>query len=262
MFSGTRHILQTITHDPETKRVRSIKPGEKVESMWDGLDRTAKAWTVCPAESPEAVEIPMLTYGYTEADELEDALLFPLEASGALVDNLFRDNPSAMDLFEKGTIDPHKFAEDLDTDDESMGSTEDTDYEEYTDSELDEEALAALSIEDRSSAWMKKEETLALSDDLVATHEEDTMQEAAVTLTDQLKHSGSQNPDYFLPILRNPANAKEIPTLANLGPADLMMAMRTALSSLREYDTSERAMRADFLRHLDREKSKGMEATY
>jgi hypothetical protein len=44
MFSATKNILQTITRDPTTERVRSIQPGEQGVSMWDKLDDTAKAF--------------------------------------------------------------------------------------------------------------------------------------------------------------------------------------------------------------------------
>ncbi|KAH8724248.1 hypothetical protein GQ44DRAFT_727902 [Phaeosphaeriaceae sp. PMI808] len=36
MFSATRHIMQTITREPLTGRVRSIKPDEQVPSLWEG----------------------------------------------------------------------------------------------------------------------------------------------------------------------------------------------------------------------------------
>jgi hypothetical protein len=48
MFSVCAPIFNTITRDKETARVRSIKPGEDVETMWESLDQTAKAWRWSP----------------------------------------------------------------------------------------------------------------------------------------------------------------------------------------------------------------------
>jgi hypothetical protein len=99
---------------------------------------------VNPSVSSEVTEIDTPIYGYTDADEIEDALLFPHEASGEMKDNLFGDNPSAMDDFENGFFNPDAFAEDLDTDEESMDSYDDFDSEdEDIGSDIDIEALAA-----------------------------------------------------------------------------------------------------------------------
>ncbi|KAH4012780.1 hypothetical protein HBI24_176200 [Parastagonospora nodorum] len=125
-FSATRQILQTVTRDPETEHVRSIKPGEEVESMWNGLGRTVEAILV-------------------------DGLLFPQGADGEMVDNLFRNDPSAKKIFEQGgSIDIRKFANDLDMENEPM---DDNEFEMYTDSELDGEQLAALEDDDGDSDW-------------------------------------------------------------------------------------------------------------
>ncbi|KAH3903967.1 hypothetical protein HBI56_234380 [Parastagonospora nodorum] len=149
-FSATRQILQTVTRDPETEHVRSIKPGEEVESMWNGLGRTVEAigWSPTGGETMEGF---LVSYVYIKADELVDGLLFPQGADGEMVDNLFRNDPSAKKIFEQGgSIDIRKFANDLDMENEPM---DDNEFEMYTDSELDGEQLAALEDDDGDSDW-------------------------------------------------------------------------------------------------------------
>jgi hypothetical protein len=289
IFQGVRHILQTLTHDPETKRVRSIKPDEKVTSMWDNIGKTAKAWTVNPSVSSEVTEIDTPIYGYTDADEIEDALLFPHEASGEMKDNLFGDNPSAMDDFENGFFNPDAFAEDLDTDEESMDSYDDFDSEdEDIGSDIDIEALAAqLGLPPKSDGpmepndedgsewtdsemdaeddgdmpnWKKYKKALLSGQAFITKQEQEDTDKACEVLLNQLKRSGSREPDYFIPILRDPEQAKKLPSSVTRDPANLMEALRSALCGMKEYGMSEMAMEADFLRHLDRQKAKGMES--
>lgn len=261
MLTATRSILETITRDPTTERVRSIKPGEDAVSMWDGLDKTAKAYTWSPdllndGEGENWQESFMASYTYTEADEIEDALLFPYEATGEMADNLFRNDPSAMEIFEKESIDIHKFAVDLDTDDEDYGS-EDDDYS----SEMDEEAIQALEPDDGDSEWGSDEE---FSDDdseggtFITAEEHDAIDETIDALAAQMKKMKMREPDYFLPIICNPAAAKGIPDAVKNNPANLMHALRNALRCSQEYDSSPMGIESDFFRHMDRQKSKGM----
>jgi hypothetical protein len=252
MFSATRHILQTVARDPNTEHVRSIKPDEKVESMWDSLGKTSKAFVRDPAGG-EMVEAFAQSYFYTEADKLEDALLFPQEANGDMVDNLFRNDPSAMEIFEKGTIDIRKFADDLDTDEELMGEE---DYEDETDSELDEEELAALEDDDGDSEWGTDDDEASIGGaQFITAEEQDAIDDTINICSAQMKRSSA--PDYFLPILRNPAGARGIPEAVKRDPSNLMHALRNAMRCLKEYDGGDMGMHADFMRHLDRQKSKG-----
>jgi hypothetical protein len=266
MFSATRHILETITRDPITERVRSIKPGEEVASMWDGLDETARSYKWAPNDSADMDEGFQESYAYTEADALEDALLFPLETNGEMADNLFRNDPSAMEVFEKETIDVRRFAADLDTDDESMDSDEDLDSTTGYDSDLAEQArkaLEALEDDDEDSDWEDEE----LSDDndelhnngsnFVTAEEKDAIDRTVDVLSNQMKKSGTREPDYFLPILQNPASATEIPKAIREDPANLMQVLKNALRCQKEYDSSHMGIKADFYRHIDRQKSKG-----
>jgi hypothetical protein len=214
MFSATRHILESITRDPVTERVRSINPDEQVESMWDGLEKTARAYRVNPANSEEMDQGFEASYVYTEADEIEDALLFPLEATGEMADNLFRNDPSAMERFENGTIDVRRFAADLDTDEEP-----DEDFDaDLDDSELDEEALAALEDDDGDSDWGTDEEEFNVGQGFIMLEEQKAVNQTVDMLAAQMKKATTFEPDYFLPIVRNPASATNIPDVVKNDP--------------------------------------------
>jgi hypothetical protein len=256
MFSATRHILETITRDPITERVRSITPGEDVTSLWDGLDKTARSYKWTPNGSADMDEGFQESYAYTQADELEDALLFPLETNGEMADNLFRNDPSAMEIFEKETIDVRKFAADLDTDDESIDSEEDLE-------QLAEQAHQALEDDDGDSDWEddelsdENEELYDRGGDLITAEEQNAIDKTVDILSNQMKMSGTREPDYFLPILHNPASAKGIPKAIKRDAANLMQVLRNALRCQKEYDSSHMGIETDFYRHIDRQKSKG-----
>jgi hypothetical protein len=254
MFSATRHILETITRDPVTGRVRSIKPDEQVESMWDGLDKTARAYSV--SDGVEVGEGFEASYAYTEADEIEDALLFPLEATGQMSDNLFRNELSAMEVFEKETIDINRLADDLDTDESSIGSDGEYNSDQY-DSESEEKALAALEDDDGDSDWATDEEKYDDGAGFVTEEQQNAIDQTVDMLSDQMKKFGSA-PDYLLPVVRDPASAKNIPDIVKNDPEIFMRVLRHALRCTQEYDTSDMGIEADFFRHLDRQKSKGM----
>jgi hypothetical protein len=255
MFSATRQILQTITRDPKTEHVRSIKPGEEVESMWDSLGRTAKAFSWSPS-SGETIEGFSASYIYTEADELEDSLLFPQEADGEMKDNLFRNDPSAMEIFEQGgSFDVRKFANDLDTDDELL---DDDEFKMDTDSDLDEEELAVLEDDDGDSDWGTDDESSIGGTQFITAEEQDAIDDTIDMLSAQMKQSRILEPDYFLPIVRDPTGAKQIPELVKKDAANLMHVMRNAFRCLKEYVSNDMAMRDDFMRHIDRQKSRGI----
>ncbi|KAJ4369485.1 hypothetical protein N0V86_009320 [Didymella sp. IMI 355093] len=245
MFSTAGPILKTLTKDPVTERVRSIKLDEKVESIWDGLDKNARAWSWSPQEGfgKEGFED---SYKYTEADELEDAILFPLEDTGLLPNDLYRHVPSAMEMFETDPVDFRRFAEDLDTDDE-VESSDGTDLGEAED--------------DGDSDWEDQSD----DDDYELVHgselnpgESDSAIEAVDSLIEQFKSMVIKEPDYFIPILRDPESkrAKMLPKAIRKDPVELMGCCRFALRSLQEYDHSDWGMEADFYRHIDRQKSK------
>jgi hypothetical protein len=246
MFSTAGPILKTLTKDPVTERVRSIKPDEKAESIWDGLDKNARAWSWSPQGGfgKEGFED---SYKYTEADELEDAILFPLENTGLLPNDLYRHVPSAMEMFETDPIDFRKFAADLDTDDEfeSSDGTDLGEVEDDGDSDWEDD-----SADDGYELVHDSELTPGESEDAA---------EAVEILIEQFKSMMITGGDYFLPIMRDPESkrAKKLPKSIREDPVELMGCCRFALRCLQEYDHSDRGMEADFYRHIDRQKSKG-----
>jgi hypothetical protein len=263
MFTASSHILQTITRDPTTERVRSIKPNEEAVSMWDRLDTTARAFAWdpnAPNEPEDREEGFMTSYAYTEADEIEDALLFPYEANGDMADNLFRNDPSAMEVFEKETIDVRKFVNDVDTDEEEGEFDEEFDSEEDYDFEMDDEALDALEDDDGNSEWDTDEESNfgGAANTFITAEEHDAIDQTVDELAADMKKVKMREPDYFLPVVQNAPGARKIPELVKKDPSNLMHACRNALRCLKEYDRSRMGIESDFFRHLDRQKSKGM----
>ncbi|KAF2995552.1 hypothetical protein E8E13_003449 [Curvularia kusanoi] len=252
MFNQAAPILKTLYKEPESDRVRSIKPGEEVESIWHGLDTSAQAWSWSPNDGfKEAKKGFEESYKYTEADELEDAILFPYEkVPGLLPNDLYRNVPSAMEMFETDPIDLRRFAGDLDTDEE-VESSDGTDLGEVED--------------DDDSDWEDKSD-----DDYEYTKGDEAKGQdppeffhAIDILTDQFKSTFGPK-DYFLPILRDPKSkrAKAIPKAIRTNPADLMGVCRFALRCQQQYDHSHKGMEADFLRHIDRQKSKAFKQSF
>lgn len=245
MFSTAGPILKTLTKDPVTERVRSIKPDEKAESIWDSLDENARAWSWSPHDgfSKEGFED---SYKYTEADELEDAILFPLEDTGYLKNDLYHHVPNAMEMFEKEPLDLRRFAADLDTDDE----VDESEGEDLGEAENDSNSDWEDETDDDSEHDLESK---------LRPGESDDADKANQILSAQFAFSNRREPDYFLPLLRNPqsSRAKLLPRSVRTKPEELMWACRFAMRSQQEYDTSSRGMEADFFRHIDRQKSKG-----
>jgi hypothetical protein len=249
MFSVTAPILKTITKDPKTERVRTIKPGEEDKSIWANLSTTARAvqWSPKTGEAMEGLDD---SYKWTEADEMEDAILFPEEATGQMKDNLFRENPSVMDMFDQRPMfNLRKFAKDADTGDEYS-----------TDSELD-----ALDTDDGDEDWEDESSEMDSEFDdkitFITKEEEGDAEKAIEVLSKQFKSkifSSWQENDYFLPILRDPKLATQIPKSIRLNASELMGSLRFAMMSQKIYSSDHDDLHDDFMRHLDREKSKSM----
>jgi hypothetical protein len=249
MFSVSAPILKTIIKDPKTERVRTIKPGEEDKSIWANLSTTARAvqWSPTTGEALEGLDD---SYKWTEADEIEDAILFPEELTGQMKDNLFKESPSVMDMFErKPMFNLRKFAKDADTGDEYS-----------TDSELD-----ALDTDDGDEEWEDDPSEMDSEDDdkldFIPKEEAGNAEKAIEVLSKQFKNmmfSPTQENDYFLPILRNPKLATRIPKSIRMHPADFMGSLRFAMMSQKIYSSDHEDLHEDFMRHLDREKSKGV----
>lgn len=251
MFVATRHILETITRDPDTERVRSIKPDEKVESMWDTLAESSTNFALSSNLGTEVAQGFEASYTYTEADSLEDAILFPKEEDGSATNNVFQHDRNAMEIFESGALDIRQFANDPDTDEDMFDS--DLDDEE----ELSDGQLEALGDDDGDSDWGTEPSDDDDGTEWVLEEENKDMNNAVDILANSFNQFIIRQPDYFLSVLRDPKQAKHIPESVRKQPAILMQVARSALRRQKTYDSSFASIEADFYRHIDRQKSKG-----
>ncbi|KAF2638583.1 hypothetical protein P280DRAFT_471187 [Massarina eburnea CBS 473.64] len=264
MFSQCKAIFKTICEDKETKRTRTIQPGEDIESKWDSLHRTAHAWHFVPDDSNPGQEkrVDGLEHDhkYTDADEIEDSILFPEEGTGEMGDNLFRENPSVMEMWERNyTLNLRRFAEDLDTDDEISSEDDSEDDPNHSDSPS---PLQSTNVDDGDEWDTESDEADEAdedSDDIAYGPQED-VDDAIDALCERFKRTtmmNKSNPDYFLSVLRAPESAASwIPRSVLSNSRDLMSTMRVAMKRNKEYDISSAGIEADFMRHIDREKSK------
>jgi hypothetical protein len=123
-YRPAAHVLKTITREEKTHRVRDIKPGEVVESIWDQM-------TSPPAQSTSSDTNNKLPPGahhyllYNESDALEDAVLFPEESQKAEDAMIPHQSAHAVHAFENEGPSIVKFIFDLDTDDEVDGEADD-----------------------------------------------------------------------------------------------------------------------------------------
>lgn len=242
-FKLAEPILKTLTKDPVTERVRSIRPGEEVGTLWAEIkpDHPVLQWS---PDTGEASPQPMPTFKYTEADEIEDVYLFPEEVAGTLKNNLFKKNLNAMEKFEsRPPIDIRRFAEDLDTDDSLEEGDEDMDDEwESTDTSEDEDNMELYELKPTSVPHNDVHKAIDIL--------EKKFRAASMNMF--------QKPDYFIPLLkdRNAGWASQLPVSVRNSPEDLMGSIRFSLMDQKEYDPSHNSLEKDFFRHIDREKSK------
>lgn len=88
MYTNKEKFLRSITREEDTQRVRSIKPGEKVESMWDVVTNPSNKYAVWDEKGNQEIHDSGSHDGpsnqfYSEADAAEDMVLFPDELVSA-----------------------------------------------------------------------------------------------------------------------------------------------------------------------------------
>ena len=147
-----------------------------------------------------------------------------------------------------------RWAKDADTDDDTS-SEEDSDGD-ASDLENDDEHEHYDAEED--SDWEDEQEGLSWKTSTYVPKElQEAGNKAIEFLANQFRSSIIRGPDYFVPIVVNPASAWQIPSIIRNSPPDLMATLRHALMHQREYGSTHDAMEEDFFRYMDREKSKG-----
>ncbi|KAK7962471.1 MFS allantoate transporter [Apiospora aurea] len=88
MYMNKERFLRSITREEDTQRVRSIKPGEEVKSMWDVATDPSNKYFVWDEKGQQEIHDSGSHGGpsnqfYSEADAAEDAVLFPDELVSA-----------------------------------------------------------------------------------------------------------------------------------------------------------------------------------
>ncbi|KAG5296501.1 hypothetical protein I7I50_09691 [Histoplasma capsulatum G186AR] len=138
ILGASAPYLKTVTRDPETHRIRDIKPGEQVESVCDVYEREDTIFRFRTSKGKLGTGLPNQVK-YNEADALEDSILFSEELTGKTTSNRLKTIRNKLTDFEQGRIKNYatRFAYDLDTDDE-YNSEEFNSDEYYSDVEEDE----------------------------------------------------------------------------------------------------------------------------
>ncbi|KAI1347590.1 hypothetical protein F5Y01DRAFT_240286 [Xylaria sp. FL0043] len=110
MYNHQEHFLRTLTRNEETKRVRLIKPGEQVKSLWDEVRDPENRFIITDAtnkktrifQSDESPNMPLHTF-YNEADIAEDAILFPDELVSPNRNMPFKEVSNAVTRLQDGS---------------------------------------------------------------------------------------------------------------------------------------------------------------
>ncbi|KAF9777318.1 hypothetical protein IL306_004449 [Fusarium sp. DS 682] len=110
MYIHMEPLLRSLHRNNKTMRTRQIKPGEKVDSLWDTIvdersefrlfDITGKKVTM--RKDSELAESPYMFYN--EANEVEDAILFPDELTSNKKSVAFREIRNGVANIEDGIL--------------------------------------------------------------------------------------------------------------------------------------------------------------
>lgn len=184
LYNPAKHILQTIYSDEEDLRTRDIPPGQedKFVSVWGRLHSSAtqmKYWDI-DFEGETARdrddEAPS-EWKYTEADRLEDAVLFPWDRP-SLPDNPKGKTAEAEPALTHGKVHTDKlmpnferFVHDLDTDEElsDLDSNERTESDE---SFTEDEEGTENDMDDPSSESAPQRELSEVEREFIASHDD------------------------------------------------------------------------------------------
>jgi hypothetical protein len=123
IYRPASHVLKTITREEKTHRVRDIKPGEVVESIWDQITNP-QAEFMFTSTNNELQPVAHHHLLYNESDALEDAVLFPEGSQKAENAMIPHQSTQAMHAFEHEGPSIVKYIFDLDTDDEVDGEAD------------------------------------------------------------------------------------------------------------------------------------------
>ncbi|KAL8694630.1 MAG: hypothetical protein Q9218_000725 [Villophora microphyllina] len=132
MSNAQRPILETLTREMATIRVRDINPGEMVHSVWDDVMHSQ-----CVPLNMEKQCISDESWGkgylYNEADAAEDSVLFPNEMLAEATKFVHKGGDSAIDDYLRRGPDWDRFIMNLETDEE-FSDRHESDYDSSTES--------------------------------------------------------------------------------------------------------------------------------
>lgn len=145
-------ILKTVTWDSGSRRVREVKTGEEVDSIYDVIHHPGTTFKLLNQDRKVLESTPRYLL-YNDVDALEDQYLFPEEANGpsddVAVGIALKNRIVALD--EQGP-DINRFIFDLDTDeevpDQKSGSEGEDSFEDDEDDEEDGDDLEDQSDDD------------------------------------------------------------------------------------------------------------------
>ncbi|KAL2061188.1 hypothetical protein VTL71DRAFT_7461 [Oculimacula yallundae] len=245
IYNLSAPILKTLHTDRTTNRVRDIKPGEDVESIYDAINHDGTKFfygklkdgtSTHPDHIYESANVFPRNLMYNEADAIEDAILFPEElAEGGKLDPNDLGKISPLKVWEEEGFSLRKFIEGWESD--YSGEEDDEESDDEEDSEDDEDRKYLLDHEYASDH----------------EHEHDDEDE------DEEREDDDEHLALGLPnATRTRLTATEV--LNKLGYSkELKDAMANAMSipkPPRRDPGDRRVMEEDFFTFLDKEKSK------
>lgn len=158
LYSLAAPVLKTLCKDEVTKRVRDIKPGENVKSIYDEIHGPDIKFYYGAVDNAFAPDAPALQRArkifeednkfprnlfYNKVDELEDEILFPEERLPQGMDPLHIGKIEPLRVWEEEGFSLRKFIEGWESD------YSDEDFDEDEDgSEMDEEDVEDLEDDD------------------------------------------------------------------------------------------------------------------
>lgn len=159
MYKQAAPIMKTIHRDPDTFRPRDAKAGE--ETLWDLVQRSKSQFI--DTETQTVAEDQLEYLFYSEADALEDYILFPDEHLEG--DTVYRPHANALEKLARKGPNMLRFIQDLDTDEETDSSG---DENELSDDDDECDRLIANDGEDSKAhfkAIMDRSHSATSSDD-------------------------------------------------------------------------------------------------
>ena len=116
-YNITAPILKTVTRDPDSHRVREIKPGDEAESIYDVIHHPGTQFKFFNEDRQVLEKTPRYLF-YNDVDALEDKVLFPEETHGPGDDSNIGGALNSLVALEEEGPDINRFVFDLDTDEE------------------------------------------------------------------------------------------------------------------------------------------------